>query len=73
MLLDNHLNIDLLTVISLILQYENLLENRQQSFDNDVNVANDRQAKFILDKINTRLDEQDRLLRTILERLNEDK
>ena len=67
---DNFINA--LTVVSFILGYENLLENRQQSADNDVNLANDKQAKFILDTINLRLDKQDKVLKRILERLDID-
>lgn len=58
---------DLLSVISLFIGYQNLLENRSQSAQNDVNAANDRQAQHILSEVNARLDRQDEMLKEILE------
>ncbi len=60
---------DLLAIISLLIGYENLLESRQQSAQNDVNAANDKQAQHILSEINARLDRQDEMLKEILKRL----
>lgn len=57
---------DILSIISLIIGYSNLIENRQQSAQNDVNVANDKQAKLILSEIGERLDRQDAMLEKIL-------
>lgn len=59
--------IDLLSVASFMLGLENLQENRQQSAQNDVNAANDKQAKQILAEIGRRLDAQDAVLKEILE------
>ncbi len=42
---------NLLDLISILIGYENLMENRQQSADNDVNMANQKQAKQILDDL----------------------
>lgn len=58
---------DLLSVMSFLLGLENLQENRQQSAQNDVTAANDKQAKQILSEIGKRLDEQDAMLKEILE------
>lgn len=54
---------DLLNLISIMLGYENLMENRQQSADNDVNSANQRQAKQILDDLHLRFDVQNEVLK----------
>lgn len=59
--------VDMLSVISFIIGYSNLIENRQQSAQNDVNAANDKQAKHLLDELGKRLDRQDAMLKKILE------
>lgn len=59
--------IDVLSVMSFLLGLENLQENRQQSAQNDVNAANDKQAKRLLDELGRRLDAQDAMLKEILE------
>lgn len=64
---------DFVSFVSLIIGYSNLIENRQQSAQNDVNAANDKQAKQILDEINKRLDAQDAMLKQILEAINASK
>lgn len=60
---------DVLGVASFMLGLENLSENRQQSAQNDVNSANDKQASYLLSEIGKRLDKQDRTLEAILEKL----
>ena len=64
---------NLLDLISILIGYENLMENRQQSVDNDVNMANQKQAKQILDDLhaqfniqNAMLEYQNQLLEEIL-------
>lgn len=64
---------NLLDLISILIGYENLMENRQQSADNDVNMANQKQAKQILDDLhaqfniqNAMLEYQNKLLEEIL-------
>ena len=54
---------DLLNLISIMLGYENLMENRQQSADNDVNSANQKQVKQILDDLHLRFDVQNEVLK----------
>lgn len=66
--------LDMLTVASFMLGYENLMENRSQSAQsdkllrqNDVNQANDKQAQFLLKELKKQFDEQNEILRKILE------
>lgn len=61
--------LDMLGVASFLLGVENLMENRQQSAQNDVGAANDKQASYLLSEIGKRLDRQDRTLEAILEKL----
>ena len=65
---------DMLNILSLVLGYENLQENRQQSKHNDVQAANSAQAEYLLNEINKRFDEQNKILEeqnTILNKLLE--
>lgn len=62
--------LDMLGVASFLLGVENLMENRQQSAQNDVGAANDKQASFLLSEIGKRLDRQDRTLDAIKEQLD---
>lgn len=62
---DNFFNA--INVVSLILAYQNLCENREQSAYNDVHSANDEQAQFLLAEIDRRFKEQN----AILEKQNE--
>lgn len=64
--------IDLISVFSFLLGYENLLENRQQSAQNDVQTANDKQAEYLLKELSTKFDEQNKILNKILEVLQID-
>lgn len=65
--------LDFLSVASFYLGYRNLLENDAQSKDtnelirrNDVNAANDKQTKFLLEEISRKFDEQNSMLERIL-------
>lgn len=65
--------LDFLSVMSFYLGYRNLIENQQQSKDtdelikkNDVNIANDKQAKFLLEELARKFDEQNSMLERIL-------
>lgn len=62
--------IDVISILSLALGYENLLENRQQSAQNDVGAANDAQAQFLLKNIYMRFEEQDKVLAEIQQKLD---
>lgn len=58
--------LDFISVLSFFLGYENLLENRQQSAQNDVSAANDKQAKYLMEELGRRFEEQNEMLREIL-------
>lgn len=65
---------DLIGVISLYLGVRNLTENEQQSDaqlkllkDNDVQSANDRQAQYLLEELGRKFDEQNEMLKKIME------
>lgn len=65
---------DMLNILSLMIGYENLQENREQSRHNDVQIANNAQAEYLLNEINKRFDEQNKILEeqnTILNKLLE--
>lgn len=61
--------LDLLNILSFYIGWRNLVENEAQSAHNDVNAANEREARYILDAIGKRLDAQDAMLKEILEKL----
>lgn len=64
--------LDMISVLSFLLGYENLLENRQQSAHNDVSAANDKQAQFLLEKLSQKFEEQNKMLLEILEVVKRD-
>ena len=63
--------LDALSIASFLLGWENLMENRQQSAQNDVGAANDKQASYLLEEIGKRLDSQDRTLEAIMNKLEQ--
>ena len=63
--------INLINILSFMVGLENIKENRLQSAQNDVQMANDKQAKYLLEEINLRFDEQNELLRNIQKSLDE--
>lgn len=65
--------LDIISVLSFLLGYQNLEENRQQSAHNDVSAANDKQAKFLLEELDRKFDEQNEMLMQILEELQNGK
>ena len=54
--------INLINVLSFVIGYSNLNENRQQSDRNDIQASNKAQAKYLLNEINRRFDEQNKIL-----------
>lgn len=60
--MNNNNFLDAVNILSLILAIENLQENREQSQHNDVQVANNKQAEFLLQEINKRFDKQNEIL-----------
>jgi hypothetical protein len=69
--MDKNDNFDLLAVVSVLLGMQNLQENRQQSAHNDVQLANDKQAQYLLQEINRRFDEQNKMLERLIELLED--
>ena len=65
----NSNDIDILAVVSVLLGLQNLNENRQQSAHNDVQIANDKQAEYLLKEISHQFEEQNKMLKKILELL----
>ena len=64
--MDNN-NGDLLNIVSILIGLQNLQENREQTAHNDVQIANDNQAKFLLDELKKQFDEQNKMLNEILQ------
>lgn len=62
---------DIISLASFLVGIENLGENREQSAQNDVNAANDKQASYLLSEIGKRLDKQDETLDRIVEKLEQ--
>lgn len=65
--------LDIVSVLSFLIGIENLSENRQQSAQNDVNAANDKQAHYMLDELTKKFEEQNAMLREILEVVKHEK
>lgn len=65
--------LDVISVLSFILGYKNLMENREQSAHNDISAANDKQAQFLLKELGRKFEEQNQMLREILEVLSREK
>lgn len=66
--------LDFISILSFYFGYRNLLENQQQSKStddlikaNDVNIANDKQAKLLIEELGKKFDEQNAMLKEILE------
>lgn len=64
--MDNN-NGDLLNIVSILIGLQNLQENREQTAHNDVQIANDNQAKFLLNELKKQFDEQNKMLNEILQ------
>lgn len=60
---NNNVASDLLNVISIMLGYENLMENRQQSAENNVAKNNRRQSDQLLADLHEQFDRQNEMLR----------
>ena len=54
--------INLINILSFVVGLQNMRENELQSAHNDVQAANDKQAHFLLQEINRRFDEQNKIL-----------
>lgn len=69
---NNGNDLDILAVISVLLGMQNLSENRQQSAHNDVQIANDKQAEYLLQELNKKFDEQNEILNRLVELLEKE-
>lgn len=65
--------LDVVSIMSFLLGYENLMENRQQTAHNDVSAANGKQAQYLLQELGRKFDEQNDMLEKILEVLQSEK
>lgn len=63
-------NGDFLNMLSIMLALQNLQENREQTKQNDVQAANDKQAKLLIDEIGAKFDEQNKMLERIEDKIN---
>lgn len=66
--------INLINILPFVVWLQNMRENELQSAHNDVQAANDKQARYLLQEINRRFDEQNKILEKqnrMLERLIE--
>lgn len=63
--------INLINILSFMVGLENMQENRLQSAQNDVQVANDKQASYLLQEINRQFQEQNDMLNEIISLLKE--
>lgn len=61
--------IDIISVLSFMLGLQNLNENRLQSAHNDVQAANSKQEKHLMDNLTKLFQEQNEMLEDIQERL----
>ena len=59
---DNGEELDILSIIGIMLGYSNLIENRQQSAHNDIQRHNQEQEKHILDDLHEHFEKQNELL-----------
>ena len=50
--MSNQQLLDIISIMSFVLGLENLQENREQSKHNDVQIANEKQAQFLLEEMN---------------------
>lgn len=60
---NNDMTGNLLNLVSIMLGYENLIENRQQSADNDVAKHNKKQSDALLQDLHAQFDKQNEMLK----------
>lgn len=70
---ENNNQFYLLSVLSVILGYQNLIENRQQTAQNDVNAANNKQTEILFNRLENKFNEQNQKIEEILEILKKEK
>lgn len=62
--------INAVNILSFLIGYENLIENREQSAHNDIQAANDQQAQYLLQELKRMFQEQNEMLREIIKRVD---
>lgn len=62
--------LDIITVASFLIGAKNLQENREQSKYNNISAANEKQAEYLLQELTRKFEEQNAMLKEILEVLN---
>lgn len=62
-------NGDLLNIVSILLALQNLHENREQTKQNDVQAANDKQAKVLIKEMNLNFAVQYDMIKNISKKL----
>lgn len=65
-----NLALDIINILSFIVGIANMLENEEQSKQNDVQAANQQQAEYILNHLKTQFEKQNSMLSEILDKLN---
>lgn len=71
---ENNANfMDAVNIVALFIGILNMIQNQEQTAYNDVNAANEREARYLLDKIGKRLDFQDAMLKEILDYIKNDR
>lgn len=65
------INSDGLQLFGVLLGIENLMENRQQTADNDVQKANDKQANYLISELSKQFEKQNKMLEEQNKMLNE--
>ena len=65
--------INLINILSFVVGLQNMQENKLQSAQNDVQAANKNQARYLLQEINRRFDEQSRMLERLIELMEAEK
>lgn len=63
--------LDIISVLSFIIAIQNLSENREQSAHNDVQAANAKQERHLLQEIKKMFEEQNKMLNEILDLLRD--
>jgi hypothetical protein len=63
---NNESFMNLVNALSLIIGMQNLQENREQSAHNDIHFENELQAQYLLTEIVALFEEQNKMLREIL-------
>ena len=67
--MDNNQFLDLINILSLVIGFQNLQENREQSAHNDIHAENAKQTEYLLLELTKHFQYQNTLLEQILQKL----